>query len=300
MKQKHRWLWLTFLIFFIGILAVLATRWNLTLLEKHGIQWEVVLGSIGFGIVIFGFVLFFTRLLQEMRLNQLQSEFLAAISHELRTPLATLGLTSNLLRNETLSEAESIKLWNSLEKELKRLRDEVDSLLEAARWDSKAVKVSRRLVNLEDWIQAQWPLWKERLGDPSELTRGGSPFPRQIKARIDPQLFKLIWVNLFENARKFAITQPKVKLSTSLLENGYWEMVIEDAGWGFYPQDAKKIFKRFFRGKTFAPYSIAGSGLGLFLVKSACERMRIDITAESAGLKQGARFRLRGRRYGHG
>ena len=59
-------------------------------------QWLIL-------IAIAGFVLFFVRLLKEMRLNQQQAEFLATVSHELKTPIATLELSSSLLRAGGLS-----------------------------------------------------------------------------------------------------------------------------------------------------------------------------------------------------
>ena len=295
MKTKRRWLWVIFFIFFIAILTVLATRWNLSLLERHAVTWEFFFGTLGFIVLLVGFVLFFTRLLQEMRLNQLQSEFLAAISHEFRTPLATLELTSNLLRTEDdLDPAQKEKLWGALDKELKRLRNEVDSLLEAARWEAKSIQVSRQTVALEDWIQSQWAEWSERLGADAEFTRVGT-FAPHVHARVDPRLFSLIWINLIENARKFAMGKPQVRLSSRLLPEGGWEMRIDDAGWGFPPADAKKLFRRFHRGKAIAPYSIAGSGLGLYLVRAAAARMKITVTAESEGAGKGASFRLRGR-----
>lgn len=297
MKQKHRTVWVVFFIFFVAVLTTLATRFNVNLIaKKNDIQWELVLGTIGFITVLGGFILFLIRLLQEMRLNQLQSEFLAAISHELKTPLSTIELSSHLLRTENLDDVRRNKLWNSHEKELKRLRFEVESLLEAARWDSKSIKPIREVIFLEEWISNEWSEWNYLLGENAKLIRLGE-FSKHLKIQTDSKIFKFIWINLFQNAKKFSIDNPEVTFQTSVIKDKYWELKILDKGWGFPPSEAKKIFKRFFRGKSYATYSISGSGLGLYLVKSACDRMNIKITAESLGEKKGATFTLRGRIY---
>src|SRR4051812_30439006 len=120
MVRKHRWVWITLFVLGVLLLATLATGWNVVLVhdyqrmlelarqvsrdEGYQAPWlPVILGSLGFAAAVAGLILFFFRLLKEMRLNQLQTEFLATVSHELKTPIATLELTSSLLREKGLS-----------------------------------------------------------------------------------------------------------------------------------------------------------------------------------------------------
>lgn len=299
MNQKRKWLWLVFFLFFVGILATLATRFNLNLLHEYRESvlqkenlFEQVLGTIGFIVVLVGLIVFFARLLQEMRLNQLQSEFLAAISHELKTPITTLELSSQLLREENLSAEERERLWSSHSKELNRLKREVESLLEAARWDSKSIEITRVNRSLDEWITSQWEDWQSILTVDGSLIRQGDPLEGSI--RMDPKLLSLVFLNLFLNARKFAIGSPRVVFTTRLIDDRHWEISLRDEGYGFDPNDSEKIFRRFFRARSFAPYSISGSGLGLYFVRSACTRMRIRVKAQSDGARKGATFTLRG------
>ena len=97
--KKRSWLWVFLFISVIVLLGTLATGWNLVLVRDHlnllelaeklpkppvprrGPWLSLILGSVGFLMVILGLVLFFVKVLREMKLNQAQSEFIASMSH---------------------------------------------------------------------------------------------------------------------------------------------------------------------------------------------------------------------------
>jgi len=296
---KRRWIWVTYFILLVALLAVLATRWNMAWIESPDRKViEPLLGTLGFVIIIAGVILFFARLLQEMRLNQLQSEFLASVTHELNTPIATLELSSNLLRQSSdLSREETEKLWQSHGLELERLKSEVGTLLEAARWDTRSVKIQRSEIELEDWIDSRLPFWRAILRTGSVIKTGQK---LDFSVSVDPKILNLITDNLIENARKFARDTPQVTIKTStfvstgLKKGKKWKIEFRDEGWGFDPKETKKLFKRFHRSPHSAPYSIPGTGLGLFLAHSASRRMNLELHALSSGPGTGAFFFVEG------
>lgn len=295
---QRRWFWLILFILAVGLLAVLATRFNVALLlaDRRALL-EPILGTVGFLVVLASFIILFVRLTQEMRLNQLQSEFLAAVTHELKTPIATLELSSSLLRQPDLHPTERESLWKAHAVELARLRAEVEALLEAARWDAKAVRSNRTEVDLEKWLNERLGAWKETLGAGALLVREGDALPAKILA--DPKMLDLIAINLVENAKKFALGKPSLVLRTEYRGKS-WRIAFVDAGLGFDPSEAKKIFRRFYRAKHSASYSIAGTGLGLYLARAAGKRSGISIGAASGGHGRGATFSLAGKAAGGG
>ena len=294
--NQRRWFWLIFLILIVGLLAVLATRFNVAvLLADRRALLEPILGTVGFIVILAGFIILFVRLGQEMRLNQLQSEFLAAVTHELKTPIATLELSASLLRQTDLSPAEATQLWRSHEVELSRLRSEVEALLEAARWDANAVRSMRTEIDLEKWLNERLAPWRDLLGAGATLRRVGDALPTKILA--DPKMLDIVCTNLVENAKKFAIGKPKLTLRTEY-HGARWKISFDDEGFGFDPSESKKIFKRFYRAKHSAPYSISGTGLGLYLARAAGKRMGIAISATSPGPEKGASFALTGKAAG--
>lgn len=310
MVRKHLWLWISLFVLAILILVVLATGWNLVLVRdyqrfvalartlSHPLEpetvpwWSLIGGTVGFLLAVAMLVLFFIRLLQEMKLNQQQSEFLASVTHAFKTPIATMELSASMLREGDLSDEERKKLWHSHDVELTRLKEEVETLLEAARWQADSGAVTRKRVRFEDWLSEALIRWQRMLGEGAQLRREGDRL--DFDAWIDPRLLHMSTDNLIENARKFAQGLPRVRVRTAI-DGKFWTIEIQDEGWGFDPADQKKLFRRFFRSRNLAPHAVPGTGLGLYLAHSACKRMGIRITARSEGRGLGASFILQGR-----
>lgn len=323
MIRKRRWLWIVLFIFGAVLWTTLATGWNVVIVRDYhrmlqlakssmanpaGTQkdeagmgpWPIVIfGWLGFVAALGTLILFFVKTLREMRLNQLQAEFLATVSHELKTPIASIELTSTLLRTGDVTEDEAERLWTSHQLELKRLRSEVETILEAARWQANPMRARPQPLDLEQWVVQSMPRWRSILGSGSRLEREGDPLPQNIKS--DPKSLNLIMDNLLDNARKFSRGSPSVTIRTSFhpgkspFGKSLWQIEVHDQGWGFDPQESHKLFRRFFRARTDAPYSIPGTGLGLYLASSASRSLGIQISGQSSGLGHGAVFTLTGK-----
>jgi signal transduction histidine kinase len=306
--SKRRWIWITLSLVLAAILGVMATNYNAKVLAQHRARIlpdyhqatvTITLGSIGFGASILGIMIFLARLLREMKLNQVQSEYIARVSHELKTPLSTIELTSGLLRTQELDGTppepeERTRLWKSHEEELDRLKRQVHSLLEAARWQVNPPRISLSPIRLKDWISAHQARWAEILGPGSSVEVCGDPMDFEIKA--DPEKLELIFLNLVENARKFAkVPGPMLRIRCLNREPGAWALEIEDSGWGFPRELSRKLFRRFYRAPHGAPYAIEGTGLGLHLSHTAALAMGLKLSARSEGVGRGATFTIEGR-----
>lgn len=319
MIKKRRWLWFFLFLAVTLLLSILATGWNVVLVHdyqsilrlakislskeidgrSYGLVFKMVLGTLGFIAAFTLTVLLFLKLLREMRLNQLQAEFLATVSHELKTPIASIELTSGLLRSGGISSQEVDTLWTSHQTELKRLREEVETLLEAARWQSKPLVSKKEPIVLEHWLNQSISRWKTMLGPQAIIEREGEPL--NVTVQMDAQALNLVVNNLMSNAKKFSNGSPQVVIRTqrvtqkqSLFPKSKWLIEVEDSGWGFLPADSKRIFQKFFRSKNPAPYAISGTGLGLYLAGTACHALGLKLSGRSRGIGQGAIFTLEG------
>jgi signal transduction histidine kinase len=315
--QRKRWPWILLFVSVILIIAALATSWNWVLVQNYNKmllvakdRWALrtqgfdtppwlgaILGTLGFSALIVLFALFFAKILREMKLNQLQKDFLANMSHELKTPIASLELAASLLKKgSALTEDDRSILWQTHDIELRRLRDEIERLLAASRWEQFHDKPELSVVHLETWLLEAMKLWERMLPASATLTREGEKLDAQ--AMLDVGLLKLVTANLIDNARKFAGTRPvNITLRTQQLERGgrpYWSLSFEDKGLGFPPDEAQKIFKRFQRLKHRSDHAIPGSGLGLHLAMNASRAMNLELSADSDGPDKGARFTLQG------
>jgi signal transduction histidine kinase len=313
--KRRIWLWLSLTLIATGVLGALAGFWNynlvqnadlITVLKKFNIKtpedntpwFGIVLGSLGFVVVCTFFYLIFFKLLSEIRANQAQSEFLARVSHELKTPISTLELAGSLLKKDDLTPSERQALWTFFELELKRLKAEVDTLLSASVASERPFEINPERMDLRGWMKTQSQPWKAILGKDGELNFDQIDGGESVWIFSDASLLRLIFQNLFVNARKFAVGTPKVQMSLKVHgsenQNKKWMVSFRDTGLGFDPKDNKKIFKRFFRSTHNRQKNIPGTGLGLYLVKRTCDSLKIKVSAHSAGPNLGTEFLLEG------
>lgn len=85
----------------------------------------------------------------------------------------------------------------------------------------------------------------------------------------DEETLYMIFKNLIENAIKFT---PAGKVSVRALSEEEWVLVnIEDEGIGIPPEGIPNLFSRFYRAQTAVEQGIAGTGLGLYMVKEGLD-----------------------------
>jgi two-component system phosphate regulon sensor histidine kinase PhoR len=303
--RPRKGLWIFLFVLGLVVAGVLAASYNVQLTQDvRGIPWtKIIFGSLGFIGIMGALVLFFARLLREMKVSQIQADFLDRISHELRTPLSTLTLVSDLLKpEEGEMSPEEARLWRSHASELERLKTDVELLLQAARLRESRLRVNPERIDLNRWIEDRLESFRQLLGEGAVLRVSGEPFQRSIL--VDPALMELILRNLLDNARKFAIGAPEVELQRRTLRSGFffrktrWRVSVIDKGRGFLPEQEAELFKRFSRlegeSTRLNTHSVPGTGLGLYLSASAAKGMGLTLNGKSFGEGQGARFILEG------
>ncbi len=264
---------------------------------------KIVFGALGFTGILGSLILLFARLLKEMKISQIQADFLDRISHELRTPLSTLTLVSDLLRSEAVTPQESQQLWRSHQLELSRLKMDVELLLQAAKMRESKIKPKLEVLNLESWLTERWANFKLILGPNAKMERVGAAL--QTKVEVDSALLEMIIRNLLDNARKFSLDQPAVHFRGEIFQQGFlfktkkWRLEVVDEGLGFQPEQKGKLFKRFsrltLRQSQLKPNSVPGTGLGLYLSAMASKSMGLTLVGESLGEGKGAKFKIEGK-----
>jgi signal transduction histidine kinase len=309
--------WSLFFILASVLVATLAASWNIFLVEEYEKMQElaesfsayraqlqlesppwakVVLGSLGFSTILGLLLIFFIKTLKEIQRNQIYRAFLDKVSHELKSPLTTLELTTSLLQKKHASEdSDTQELWRAHNSELRRLRTEVELMLESSRWQRHKAKIQKTPFNLEAFLTQFWPAWQATLGPESNLLREGDRL--NFTVSLDEAMLRMICQNIVDNARKYTVGLPQLRVITRRKDHR-WSLCFQDQGLGFDASVQKKIFEQFYRAKTEAPYAISGSGLGLYLAREASKAMGLKITASSPGPGKGAAFEIEGRVHG--
>ena len=105
----------------------------------------------------------------------------------------------------------------------------------------------------------------------------------------DPYLLDHIFTNLLSNAVKYSPDGCKIEVK-GWMEDEQFLVSIRDHGIGISDNDVPRIFERFFRTSTLT--GIAGTGIGLYLVKQLVELHGGSIEVESVE-GEGSTFTVR-------
>ncbi|WP_297970578.1 HAMP domain-containing sensor histidine kinase [uncultured Amaricoccus sp.] len=215
--------------------------------------------------------------------NRAKSRFLRAASHDLLQPLSAGRLFLGQLEDHTI-DAVQADLVRRVIASFESAEELIRALLDIARLDSRAfethpgpVAISRLFQRLAIDLQ------------PLAAARGiDLRFVMSSEAVLsDPVLLRQIAQNLIINALKYS-TGPKVVVGLKHAGDDAW-LTVQDAGPGIDPADQERIFNEFERlSGTEAP----GSGLGLSIVRRACQQLGHEVALASAP-GRGSRFRVR-------
>ena len=204
--------------------------------------------------------------------NQELDTFFYKASHDLKGPLASILGIVNLAKLEIRNEAME-KYFSMIESSVKRLDHTLLDLIELARSRKGSSKMSsvnvKRLVNeILDSLK--------HISNFDRINLQVSIDPA-IEITADKVLMLSVFQNLIHNAINYSNQQnPRILIQVEESEDGI-ELEIADNGKGIDELIRNKVFDMFYRGHP----DSNGSGLGLFIVKNALEKMKGQIRFES-------------------
>jgi two-component system OmpR family sensor kinase len=215
--------------------------------------------------------------------------FVADASHELRTPLTSIRGFAELYRQGAADDVP--RLINRIESEAARMGLLVEDLLLLARLDAQRelVRAPVDLVALAaDAVHDARALSPDRPVTLEVIHNGRVPVVLGDESRL-----RQVLSNLMTNALTHTPAGTPVTVGVAT-EPGWAVLSVRDQGPGLAPQDASRIFERFYRVDSSRTRSASrgGTGLGLSIVAA--------LTAAHGGSAEldtapgaGAEFRIR-------
>lgn len=204
------------------------------------------------------------------QLNEFRSNLIDTVSHELRTPLTSIqGYTSRLMRQDIVIDEEtrqkSLRIIKEQSERLKRL---IEDLLTIPDIEGMRLRTKVEQVWIPEVLEEAKILIKNK--DHKEIEFNISEdFPL-----VDADKDRLIqvFVNLLENAAKYANEGSKIVVDTAISEKLAKIYVKNDCN-VIPPDKLDRLFEKFVRLDDNTTRTTRGTGLGLFIVKGLVEAM---------------------------
>jgi two-component system phosphate regulon sensor histidine kinase PhoR len=251
---------------------------------------EMVLVGLSSVVVIAGLFVILLAAERERRLSNLKSEFVAIVSHELKTPLALVRMFGELLQTGRADSEEKRKQYLSIiVNESDRLNALIENVLDFAKVERGQAAYEFSPGSLAEPVARAVEVCRvraEREGIALELSQ--EPVPELL---LDERAIEIAVINLVDNALKYAPDGKRISVVLRPAAGGA-EVKVIDQGPGIAPEDRKRIFERFVRGKASTGKQVRGSGIGLSLVKHIAEAHGGSIRVDDAS-PHGSVFTLR-------
>lgn len=221
-----------------------------------------------------------TALTNLREIDRLKEDFLSILNHELRTPLSFIVAYASTLQEQLLGELEDPQKQavSAIMEGANRLTKLVDQLMEAGQAVTGQLSVSLEPVDLVPIAQSAIEQARRRCAKPGIVLWIGVPENLPMVS-ADPLRYAEVLRHLLENACKFT-EDGEIRLRLELRDRLVCTEV-QDTGIGMSPEEVRRVFTTFFQAEPARTHHKAGTGLGLFIVKSLVDEMEGTISLES-------------------
>jgi two-component system, OmpR family, sensor kinase len=229
------------------------------------------------------------------RSEERMRRFVTDASHELRTPLTSIRGFAELHRQGAVTDpAEVSRLLNRIEDEAKRMGLLVDDLLLLARLDQQRpfehgpVDLQVLATDAVEAARATAPEREIRLDLPVGEADG-----QLVVAGDEPRLRQVL-SNLLDNALAYSPADAPITVLGGRTRRDGRDLAfvqVRDRGPGLAPEQAERVFERFYRTDKARSRAQGGTGLGLSIVSAITAAHGGTVELDTAP-GEGATFRV--------
>jgi signal transduction histidine kinase len=227
---------------------------------------------------------------RERTLEASRRELVAWVSHDLRTPLAGLRAMAEALEDQVVIDPRTVSQYHSqIRREVDRLTAMIDDLFELSRIHAGALRLTRRMVGLEDLV-AEVVASAEPVARSKGVRLTGAAV-RGLPVFIDSAEMGRALRNLVTNAIRHTPSDGVVDVLAEA-QGGMACVTVSDACGGIPPGDLPRVFDVAFRGESArTPGPQEGAGLGLSIARGIVEAHSGQIAVRNSG--PGCQFLIR-------
>lgn len=208
------------------------------------------------------------------------------LAHELRTPVASIEATVEAIADRVLpADDETLATLRDQSRRLSRL---IDDLASVSRAEERSFRFTAATINAADVARRAVTSAAARFAQSGVVLHTPEGPPMNVQA--DPDRLAEVLDELLANSLHHCKDGDEVTI-TMARHARTAELTVTDTGSGFDPNDATRLFQRFYRADP-SDGNRAGSGIGLTVARALIEAQHGTLTASSPGKGAGAQFTI--------
>jgi signal transduction histidine kinase len=231
-------------------------------------------------VLIVGVVLAARSAIQEVRLADAKSHFVASVSHDLKTPLALIQLFAETLDLGRVRSGDRAREYYAIiHREARKLAGLIDNVLDFSRIESGLRMYRVRRADLAEIVRRVVAGFGPQFEhERFEVALEVEPDVPPVMA--DPEAVELAVANLLSNAMKYSGEARRIEVAVA--RQGRSATVrVTDHGIGIPWRYHRKIFRKFYRVEGQGGDAPRGCGLGLAIVDHVMRAHRGRVVVES-------------------
>ena len=221
--------------------------------------------------------------LRQKKVTELKNDFINNMTHEFKTPISTISLASQMLTDSAVSKSPQMlqHITGIISDETKRLRFQVEKVLQISLFDDKKAVMKNSEIDLNDLLSGVVNIFALK------VEKNGGTITTHLEAEdatifADEMHITNVMFNIMDNAVKYKRDEEPLRLTIHTWNEGdKLHLSIQDNGIGIKKENLKRVFDRFYRVHTGNLHNVKGFGLGLAYVKKVIQDHHGSIRAES-------------------
>ena len=230
--------------------------------------------------------------IQAEKANAAKTDFLFNMSHDIRTPMNALLGYSELKKRE-LTDPKLLDYQEKMEQSGNLLLSIINNVLDMARIESGKMELDENYVKIRDIYYGVYKIFQ------AEAEKKGIHLEMEYDVRhehviCDETKNREVFLNLISNAVKYTASGGTVTIRITELDCDRKDYVriqsqVIDTGIGMSEEFLPSLFEAFARERNTTMGKVAGTGLGMPIIKQYIDMMSGTMEVESK-LGEGSRF----------
>ena len=211
--------------------------------------------------------------------EEMRRSFVTNVSHDLKTPMTTItGFIDGIL-DGTIPREKHKEYLCIVSEETKRLSRLVTTMLNLSRIESGEFKLNPVRFDFTDMLCNTLFTFEKRIEEKHLSIEGLEDCDGQTVYGDRDQLRQAVY-NLLDNAVKFTNENGEIRVNVTRADGRVY-CTVRNTGDGIPAEELPHVFERFYKSDRSRGLDKTGTGLGLYIVKTAIDLHGGEITVRS-------------------